>query len=988
MDLRGKRIVLAGRFGGLSKGEAKRGLEELGARVSAAVSGRTDFVFAHRAEGREIEEAWKRNLPIFDERALRGVLGYQEGFDDDRSGREPDLLALRSRLLEVERERGITEEHRAATREVRAMDGVRLRHPYGHQTEFLASALSPCGRYLATGSWVGDDFDAGGTLQIWELAAGRCVNVLERIDGGVGWPDRERTIQWSADGRRIGLAYSTNMVGVFDPFSPLTYGRPVAECSVTDGASRPPVWALAPDGRRAFVASGSPCEVSGCVVPLEWGELMWTSGQATAPHPFLLAERVREDLRTEEMDEYEEEAIRVYDWVRWSRDGARLQAVNSWRDRNWGDGGQAFVIDVGSGQLGWLAEIGGLAAWSPDDRLLAHDGNGLRFLDASTGLPIGGEDTAGREGVSALLWGMRGDTPRLAAVVREDNDAGAEPGVLVYDDGRYRFRLDVTPVETGLTDVDTWAWAPSGEAGACLTGEGRVEVWSLADDEPRRLRTLDAPSATAGVLWGADDVLVAVGDTTLRFLRAGSGEVLGDFAFLREPQAPRPLEGDDQFDAHHFALDDETWCATFPSGVVIAPDGRRGTLDDVLAWTVGQRLAWPVRWGELDVVPDARTAGERLGDRDDGWAVRAYAEQAQPAEEEASWPPNGAATVEDVARAALDSVADLESRWGVHVSENLRLAARLCARRGAVTEAAALVAAVPGLGERVAASAEVTMVLARAGRPDDARAAFALAGTKAALDAGTDPWEPHETARVSAALGGAYQALGDTARADAWFDRARAAIEPEANPWQNRLAVIWALTECRREDEARELWGPDAWEPKPPRFASEPSNSYAEPWLLYLARTGRHALYDEFLTAWETAAVRRHARSRAELLGPGEEEDAQDDYLRTVIARVATKNVRGLAGSLRPAAEHLTPVTLAETDIAQLTAEYDELLRTPRSGRARPTDLLIQRAARCGHIGAVLDLLGRLSADDFNDRPHSAFTALWLATTGQSTEPW
>jgi BRCA1 C Terminus (BRCT) domain len=249
MDLRGKRIVLAGRFGGLSKSEAKRGLEELGAKVSAAVSSRTDFVFAHRAEGRALEEAWKRNLPIFDDRALRGVLGYQEGFDDDGSGRVPDLSALRARLLEVERDQGITEEHRAATREVRAMDGVRLRHPYGHRTELDAFALSPCGRYLATGSWVGDDYDAGGTLQIWELAAGRCVNVLDRIDGGVGWPDHERTIQWSADGRRVGLAYSTNMVGVFDPFSPLTYGQPVAECSVTDGASRPPAWVLAPDGR-------------------------------------------------------------------------------------------------------------------------------------------------------------------------------------------------------------------------------------------------------------------------------------------------------------------------------------------------------------------------------------------------------------------------------------------------------------------------------------------------------------------------------------------------------------------------------------------------------------------------------------------------------------------------------------------------------------------------------------------------------------------
>ncbi|MEV4113398.1 hypothetical protein [Nonomuraea sp. NPDC049695] len=37
-----------------------------------------------------------------------------------------------------------------------------------------------------------------------------------------------------------------------------------------------------------------------------------------------------------------------------------------------------------------------------------------------------------------------------------------------------------------------------------------------------------------------------------------------------------------------------------------------GDLDGVLAWTVDRRFAWPVRWGALDVVPDAEAASALL----------------------------------------------------------------------------------------------------------------------------------------------------------------------------------------------------------------------------------------------------------------------------------------------------------------------------------------------------------------------------------------
>ncbi|MFF8787430.1 BRCT domain-containing protein [Streptomyces sp. NPDC015125] len=621
MDVRGKSIVLIGRFYGLRQDEAQRRLEELGARVRGSVTSRTDLVFVdslHYNEGGKLREARRRNLPIFDDTALRALLADEDASDRGapRAGAVSELLALRTRLLKLEREQGITEEHRAATREVRKREGTELRHPYGHQAEINDYALSPCGRYLATGTLIGDDY--GGTLQIWETATGRCVNAIG-IEGGVGRPGYERSIQWSADSRRIGLAYHTDHVGVFDPFSPFLGSVTLAKCLVTDGAPRPVSWALAPDGRRVFVNSGTPCEVGGCIVPLDSGELHWTSRDAPPAHPFLLAGRLREDLRTAETAAPDDVTLQAGGWVRWSRDGTRLQAQGENRGR-----AEAFVIDVSSGQVSWLAGIGELAAWSPDDRLLVHCDQGLRFLDAVTGKPNG--KGAGHQGVSALQWGMQGEVPRLAALVGEGNAAGTQPGVLIYDEDRFRYRLDVTPVEEGMVYADSWAWAPSGDAGAWLTADGRVEVWSLDGDEPQRLRTSDVPPETGVLLWGADDVLVAMSPTTLRFLRAGSGEILGDFTFLHQPRVPKPLGSNYWFFAsRQFAPDDGTWCAVFDEGLVIAPDGRgRESLDEVLAWTVEQRLAWPVRWGELDVVRDARSAGMALGDAPDGVWLREY----------------------------------------------------------------------------------------------------------------------------------------------------------------------------------------------------------------------------------------------------------------------------------------------------------------------------------------------------------------------------
>ncbi|MBB6348210.1 BRCT domain-containing protein [Nonomuraea muscovyensis] len=78
MIISGSTIVLAGRFDRLSKDEAKRGLEALGAKVTASVSAKTDLVFAGARSGAKAGPAAVRGIPIHDEDALVAVLDGRE----------------------------------------------------------------------------------------------------------------------------------------------------------------------------------------------------------------------------------------------------------------------------------------------------------------------------------------------------------------------------------------------------------------------------------------------------------------------------------------------------------------------------------------------------------------------------------------------------------------------------------------------------------------------------------------------------------------------------------------------------------------------------------------------------------------------------------------------------------------------------------------------------------------------------------------------
>ncbi|MFI6743633.1 WD40 repeat domain-containing protein [Nonomuraea sp. NPDC050451] len=615
-----------------------------------------------------------------------------------------DLPPLRDALTALERAHGITEAHRYATAKIKAYGAV-LRHADTHRANVLTHALSPCGRYLAAGSAVGEKFDDGGVLQIWEVATGRCVNVIDGIPGGVGWESDRHMIQWSADASRVAVVHEKSMVGVWESFGDPeeSAGEPIAQVNVSDSR---PCFAFAPDGERVMMWGGwYRDEQRGRLVSLDDAE------DAEDVEDLVPVESLSEQM----LAVLDGEPL-CLDWSAWSKDGEHVYGYAS--------SGWSCSIDVAARRVVWLRQTHDLdgppPAWSPDERHLAHQRDGqLMISDAVTGEPVAVHACPSAE---LLSWGPAG---RLAVVVLDDGVS------IVKANGERHYDLDLALSPTGYDtpDLTAWAWSPDGGRAACLTDEGRVEIWDLGE-RPERLRVVEVPQDVDGVLWGADDVLVIVtshdeGSGTipgLRFVRAETGEVVGAFQFLRQPPGANPLAEDDvDFEPHPaFALDARTWGVAFEPGLVIAPPGRERDLDALLTWSVEGRFAWPVRWGGLEIFPNAAAAADGATPPLDELVESFRGSTPRPADPPA-WPPPDTATFEDLLRLAGEVVERVRASdpEGVHVPGLSREIAILYAWRNEADRARRFVELCPDrLRPQVAP--QIERILRKAGRRDAA----------------------------------------------------------------------------------------------------------------------------------------------------------------------------------------------------------------------------------------------------------------------------
>lgn len=161
----------------------------------------------------------------------------------------PDLRKL---LLEWEKRKGITDEHYRITAAL-CENEFSLRHFYAIYNELTNAAMSPDGKYVAIGSFVGEDYEAGGEFMLFETETGRCVNAVQNFDGGFGWPGYANGFQFSPDGKWLGFTYQTNGVGISSPFNP-NFRKVENEFYVTDGWSRPPKFRWTEDSKTVCVS--------------------------------------------------------------------------------------------------------------------------------------------------------------------------------------------------------------------------------------------------------------------------------------------------------------------------------------------------------------------------------------------------------------------------------------------------------------------------------------------------------------------------------------------------------------------------------------------------------------------------------------------------------------------------------------------------------------------------------------------------------------
>ncbi|WP_431902563.1 hypothetical protein [Nonomuraea sp. bgisy101] len=1014
MIIKGGQIVLAGRFVRLSKDEAKRGLEALGVKVTASVSAKTDLVFAGAKSGAKAGPAAVRGIPILDEDALAAVLDGREpgtppqsppftGVPDERMGPDEaldtlknadwsafcpqrDTVPLRDALQALERVHGVTGAHRLATARLRDA-GALLRHSDVHHGELNGHALSPDGRHLAVGSGTGDDSDRGGVLQVFEVATGRCVHAIDGIMGGIGFPDYARSLQWSADGTRIALEYNTNATGVWDPFG--TAREPIADAFFL-ASGRPLGMAFAPEGRRAFVYGGESDVLRNVIVAMHEGSVAGppdSHPEGTAPIEF--SGPLPDESRRTWGDEPELILSRAF----WSRDGSRVYGEST-------DEYAALSLDVEKRRISWILGLeedqdAAPPEWSLDERLLAHQRDGkLVIADALTG-----ETTAelpGRPGADVLCWGPGG---RLAVV---DPEAGTV-GIVDAAAGEHRYDLNVRAATSNPRgwDARSWAWSPNGERAACVTAEGRIEIWSLGE-RPERLGVLDGVRRTVGqwdhgfgLEWPADDVLIAIGSHAVRFLRPESGEIVADHPFHHAPAARRPLfftgrDLGDRFPLNPtFALDEDTWAVAFEDGTVIARPGRDdelAELDGRLCWSIARRFAWPYRWGERKIFPDPARAGVGAASPETERLLEPFRGRDSTAEATGTWPPPDTATVADLITVVRGTLVDLTVQdsvvrgdWTVDTLQQL---AMIHARRGEAAEARELALAMPEHRRRLGHLARIALALGAAGFDAEAAAVLPYAGGDLA---------DVSDAADMAALAGACAVLGQDRRSQQWFASAREAADAHRSNWEVRLPLVWALTECGREREARAVLDEGVGTPV--------GRYHGTPWLVCLLRRG------------ETELVRQLIGERSE---PKDPEKPHVNGVRWfddwTAARALTAYGQPDLLQLRaeinwvsvrhdlPTAERIAaegrPTRPTDDQVTDLAAQHATLAKLPKATKRRESAQLARIAAECGHISAVLDLLpgtgdpDKYGGLDSNARTWVALSALRTIAIGVDVDVW
>ena len=764
MDVKGKIVVVTGKLQHLSRKEAEAQLKALGATVSGSVSKKTDILFAGEKAGSKLAKASKLGVTVLGESELVALLsGDAEAPSFDAGQSEAELCAaidavdwkkapnevldaLNAALFERLAALGVDGVHQHAAQVLRRAGLARLATNTPHRSDLTSWGLSPDGMHFATGAWVGDDYEAGGSLAVWDVDSGACINTLH-VPGGAGWPDYSGCIEWSPDGRRLGLAFDTNGLGYIDPC-----GRPdgiASQTYVTDGWSRPPGWCWAPDGARMFVSCwgyrGS--RLAGCIATPSAHRVdpvyMEPIGDSDAEPPF-----------------------QPFETMRWT-EGDVVVGFNGHSE--------VYAIDAMKRTLIWSGSVKGVAALSPDGTRFLNGQESLELLDTATGKPC-----LVRLQDAAQAYFFSPDSKQVLAVhqgrpmrlLRVDTLARvAEIASLVDPKKHYR-----TP------DLEKVAWSPDGERVACLTSAGQLEVWAVGE-APERLSSVDA-GAAAGVFFGVNDTVVAVSQERLGFLKGSTGQLIAEHALFEFP-------GDDPAEGLLSFPDGEQW-GYVADGVVVA----QGDVSGSVHLSVGRRHAWPMAW--LGVESFGTLAGA-LAARPKAFPAALqtrFTQKKKPSGKKLPFELVDDKGEQDLVDFAVQILSDQSSDYaGKYLCE----LAIHDVMQGRFELACARVAPIPANWESAHCLAKVAAYLARHGESDSARELVQRA--EGALEDQNFQRSDEFYARLAAWVGAVYELLGDGGQARL----SEAQTKVSSGQTHTKMAVATAHAFAGRWDEAFEL---------------------------------------------------------------------------------------------------------------------------------------------------------------------------------------
>ena len=750
MDVNGKTVVVTGKLSQLSRKEAEQKLEALGATVSGSISKHTDILFAGEKAGSKLAKATQLGITVLGEKDLLAIIAGDAAtaqppaptFDggasadelraavdavDWRKAPHEAIDALNAALFERLAKMGVDAAHRHVAAALEKAGRTQLGSNTPHRSELSSWAMSKDGSHFVTGAWVGDDYEAGGSLAIWDVDSGACINEL-RVPGGAGWPDYPDCIQWSRDGLRVGLAFDTNGVGYVDPC-----GAPdnvASSTYVTDGWSRPPGWCWAPDSSRVFVScwGSRGSRLAGCI--------------ATPS-----AHRVEPVFMKPVGDADEEPPFQPFKHMRWT-EGDVVVGYN--------DHDEVYAIDAKNRTLIWDGKVQGARALSPDGTRFVHGTDHIELLDTATGVARKTEKQPAADAYfyspsgRLLLAVQKGKAPRLL-------DAGtlAEQAVLL---------VSIDPTKHYRTpDLEKVAWSPSSDKLVCITSDAKIEVWTLADQSSAKKVSLDA-GKYEGVYFGVNDTVVAVSRERLWFIRATDGTTIAEHGLFEFPP------NDPEVGLPSFPNGEEWGYAI--NGVVVA----KGDYSSSVHLSVGRRHAWPLAWlgvEQLGSLEEAVAAKPKAFPKSiqSQFAKGKGAKKGAKDKSKLPFPLEDDKTEQDLIDFAVETLrASTDSNAGKYLCE----VAIHEALSGRFDEADALIDGVVASWDSTHALAHAAAYFARLGNEDLAEKYVARAEAGLAYEGFQSSAEFY--ARVAGWIGAARFHLGDRGGSEKWLAEAREKI--------------------------------------------------------------------------------------------------------------------------------------------------------------------------------------------------------------------